>query len=137
MQVEGGCFCGALRYQVTARPVVKAQCHCRACQYISGGAPNYFMLIPPDGFAFTAGTPRRFRHPDSARGVTRAFCEICGTHIATRRDGLDGTVLKVGTLDDPRLFGGPKLAIYCEEQADFHIIPEGLPAFDTLPPPAD
>ena len=53
MRLEGGCYCGALRYQAEGEPMLKAQCHCRECQYISGGAPNMFVLMPVDGFGYT------------------------------------------------------------------------------------
>lgn len=131
----GGCYCGALRYAVSAAPVLSAQCHCRACQHISGGGPNYYMLVQPEAFAWTAGTPSQYTRPDKENAVTRDFCATCGTHVLTHRPGLRQPVLKAGTLDDPALYGTPRFAIYCEEKAPFHVIPEGLPAFDTLPPP--
>jgi len=65
--------------------------------------------------------------------VTRDFCAACGTHILSRRPSLPQLVLKVGTLDDPEVYGGPKMAIFCEEKTGFHIIPDGIPAFDKLP----
>jgi hypothetical protein len=52
MKLEGGCYCGAVRYVAEVEPALKAQCHCRECQYISGGAPNMFMLMPPEGFRY-------------------------------------------------------------------------------------
>ena len=129
----GGCFCGALRYRVTEEPRLKAQCHCRACTHISGGGPNYFMVIPPDSFAWEAGEAAEFSRPDSARAVWRAFCPTCGTHILSRRRGLQGVVLKVGTLDRPEVFGGASIAIFCEEALPWLTVPEGVTAFDTLP----
>ncbi|MFY0632366.1 MAG: GFA family protein [Vannielia sp.] len=131
---RGGCFCGALRYRVSAAPVLKAQCNCRACTHVSGGGANYFMVIPPEGFGWEAGVAASYSHPESARAVTRDFCATCGTHILSRRAGLEGVVLKVGTLDAPEVFGGPRLAIFCEEGQAWQQVPEGVPCFDRLPP---
>jgi hypothetical protein len=80
MRLEGGCYCGAVRYVAEGEPVLKAQCHCRACQHIPGGAPNLFMLMPAEGFSYT--------RPDKADAVTQEFCAVCGTHMITRRPGL-------------------------------------------------
>jgi hypothetical protein len=134
MKLEGGCYCGNLRYVAEGKPVLKAQCHCRECQYISGGGPNMFMLMPPEGFAYTKGVPKQFRRADLENAVTREFCADCGTHILTRRPGLEQLVLKAGTLDDPAAgYGGPKMAIYTIDKQPFHLIAEGLPAFDRVP----
>jgi len=134
MTLEGGCYCGELRYKAEGKPMLKAQCHCRECQYISGGSPNMFVLMPPDGFSYTKGTPKKFMRRDLEGAVTREFCAECGTHIVTRPPSVPGIVLKVGTLDDPTLFGAPQIAIYTVDKQAFHQIPEGMPAFERLPP---
>ena len=43
-------------------------------------------------------------------------------------------ILKVGTLDDPSLFGAPRIAIYTIDKQPFHMIPEGVLAFERQPP---
>jgi len=134
MKLEGGCYCGAVRYVAEGEPMMKAQCHCRQCQYFSGGAPNMFMVMPVDGFRYTKGTPRRFARSDLEKPRTREFCETCGTHLTTRRIGLEAVILKIGTLDDPALFGGPEVAIYTIDKQAFNHIPEGMPSFERLPP---
>ena len=53
--------------------------------------------------------------------------------MVSHRPGLRHVVLKVGTLDDPSVYDGPKLAIFCAEKQPYQVIPEGLPAFDALP----
>lgn len=66
--------------------------------------------------------------------VTRKFCAECGTHLLTRSPGLRGVALiKVGTLDDPSVFGGPRLVIYTSEKQSFHQVPAGIPAFERFP----
>ncbi|MBB3226068.1 hypothetical protein FHW69_000658 [Luteibacter sp. Sphag1AF] len=131
---EGGCYCGALRYAADGEPLLRAQCHCRECQYLSGGAPHLFVLMPPGSFRYTKGTPKTFSRTDLEQPVIREFCAECGTHITTRRPDLGAIVLKIGTLDDPTLYGGPQMAIYTVDIQPFHHIPEGLPAFERMPP---
>jgi hypothetical protein len=92
-----------------------------------------FLLMPPDGFKYTKGTPRTFSRSDLEKPVTREFCAECGTHLVTRPRVTPAIVLKVGTLDNPALFGGPQLAIYTVDKQPFHQIPDGLPAFERLP----
>jgi len=134
MKLEGGCYCGNVRYVAEGEPMLKAQCHCRECQYISGGSPNMFMLMPQDGFRYTKGTPKQFSRSDLENPVTREFCGECGTHLVTRRPGLPAAIIKVGTLDDPTLYGTPTMAIYTVDKQAFHVIAEGLPTFERLPP---
>ena len=133
MKLEGGCYCGQVRYVAEGEPMMKAQCHCRECQYISGGAPNMFLLMPVGGFSYCGGTPKQFARSDLEGAVTREFCAECGTHLVTRPRVTPAIVLKVGTLDDPSLFGGPQLAIFTIDKQAFHLIPDGLPAFERLP----
>jgi hypothetical protein len=134
MSLEGGCYCGGLRFKSDGDAMFKGQCHCRECQYISGGHPNVVMGMPEPGFSYTKGTPKQFRRKDLENAVTREFCGDCGTHILTRTAGLPGAVLiKVGTLDDPSQFGGPMMVIYTVDKQSFHHVPDGVPAFERLP----
>ena len=134
MKLEGGCYCRKLRYVAEGEPLRKGQCHCRECQYISGGAPNMFMAMPIDGFRYTEGTPKQFTRKDIERPRTRDFCPDCGTQILSRRPGLPAVILKVGTLDEPARFDGPQMAIYTIDKQPFHLIAEGVPTFERLPP---
>jgi len=134
MTFEGGCYCRAVRYTAEGAPILKAQCHCRECQYMSGGAPNMFLVMPTEGFRYTQGAPKTFTRSDLERPVTREFCSECGTHLTTRRLDLDAVILKVGTLDDPSLYGQPRMAIFTVDQQAFHHIPDDLPRFERMPP---
>jgi hypothetical protein len=132
MKLEGGCYCGKIRYVADGKPLMMAQCHCRECQYITGGAPNMFMAMPVDSFKYTSGTPKKFSRSDLEHPVTREFCEECGTHMVTRPVGFPAVVLKIGTFDDPSQFA-PQVAIYTVDKQAFHHVPEGMPAFERLP----
>jgi hypothetical protein len=134
MKIEGGCYCGALRYRAEGNPVFKGQCHCRECQYFSGGHPNVIVGMPGAGFSYTKGTAKGFTRKDLPKAVTREFCAECGTHILTRAPSLAGAViLKVGTFDDPKLYEGPQMAIYTIDKQPFHHVPSGVPTFERMP----
>ena len=134
MKIEGGCYCGALRYQVEGDPLFKGQCHCRECQYIAGGSVNVVMGMPAAGFRYTKGSPRTFARSDLENPVTREFCADCGTHILAKAAALPGAVLlKVGTFDDPSVFGDPQMAIFTAEKQSFHHVPAGATSFERGP----
>jgi hypothetical protein len=134
MKFEGGCYCGALRYQAEGDALFKGLCHCRECQYISGGSANAVMGVAESSFSYTKGSPLQFAREELERPATREFCARCGTHILAKSPALPGAVmLKVGTLDDPKLFGDPQMAIYCAEMQSFHRVPEGVATFEGLP----
>ena len=132
MQVEGGCYCGEVRYQAEGDPAMKAQCFCRECQYITGGDSVLIMGMPDAGFKVTKGALKQFKRTDIENAVTREFCPNCGTHVTTR--AMPGMVMvKIGTLDDPSVFEGPQMAIYtCDKQA-YHRVPTDIPTFEKLP----
>ena len=128
---EGGCYCGEVRYRAQGEPMMKAECFCRECQYITGGASVLVMAVPTDGFAITKGSTKRFTRHDSPNAVTREFCPNCGTHILTRAPGFpDGVIVKVGSLDDPKAFGGPDSAHFTCDAQPYHRLPTDIPVFN-------
>ena len=134
MKHQGKCYCGAIRYESDADPVFKLQCHCRECQYISGGMANVIMALPEDSFSYSQGEPKQFRRADLDNPVTREFCDQCGTALTSRSPNAPGMVMvKVGTLDDPATFGAPQMAIFTCDRQEFQHLPEGVPAFEKAP----
>jgi hypothetical protein len=133
MTTTGGCYCGAMRYEVDADPQAQIQCHCRECQYITGGHPNAIVIFPLAGFRWTKGEPASFARADLERPVTRFFCPTCGTGLGTRSPARpDSMIIKVGTLDDPSGFK-PQAAIFTIDKQPYHHLPDGVPAFERRP----
>ena len=134
MSLTGRCYCGDLRYQADAPPVFKGQCHCRECQFISGGGPNLFMVIPSAGFKYVEGEPKPFARADLDEPAVREFCANCGTHILTRTPRNPGVViLKIGTLDDTSAYDGPQAAIWTDDKQPYHLIADGVATFPKFP----
>ena len=42
MKISGGCYCGAIKYESLGDIQASIQCHCRECQYITGGSSKCF-----------------------------------------------------------------------------------------------
>ena len=134
MALAGGCFCGALRYEISGEIPWRALCLCKTCQKISGGAGNLFVGIGASAFRYTRGEPRRFNRDGADTSPTREFCGECGVHIAARVAAIpQGLVVKIGTLDDPSVFEGPNLVFWTREKQRFHVVPDGATAYETLP----
>ena len=134
MKFEGGCYCKAVRYQAEGEPMFKGQCHCRECQYLTGGHPNVIMAMPEIGLQIHEGRAEIVQAQGLPNAVTREFCAECGTHLTTRTPNLPGAALiKVGTFDDPSLFGMPQMAIFTIDKQVFHHVPTGIPSFERVP----
>ena len=133
MKISGGCYCGSLRYEANGDVEASIQCHCRECQYITGGNPNIIMIMPLSGFEFVKGIPKTFKRKDIEKAVTRLFCENCGTGIGTKNPNRPNSIiLKVGTFDDPSIFK-PDIAIFTIDKQKFHYIEDGLKSFERRP----
>ena len=133
---RGGCLCGAVRYELVGRPRIGVSCYCRDCQYISGGGPNYAMVVTRSDLVIARGKPRAYwTEGDSGRRVAREFCDICGTPLFTYTENKPGRVaVKVGSLDDPSDFK-PHLAIWMSSAQPWHTLDIAVARFQRLPRP--
>jgi hypothetical protein len=90
--------------------------------------------MPAASFSYTKRPPKQFKRSDLSDPVTREFCAECGTHILAKSSRLPGAVmLKVGTLDDPGVYGGPQMVIFTIDKQTFHHVPQGVPVFERTP----
>ena len=52
MNIKGGCYCGAIRYEFEGDVTATFQCHCRECQFFTGGHASAAYVLPQDKFTF-------------------------------------------------------------------------------------
>ena len=101
-EFSGGCRCGQIRYTCSAEPMFTGHCHCRDCQYASGGAYSTIVGVATDALALAGELAGYTVDTDSGNQVTRRFCPTCGTPILSELSASPAmTVLKAASLDDP------------------------------------
>jgi len=133
MAVTGGCYCGEVRYEVDGPQEAAFQCHCRECQYLTGGNANIVVVFAESDFRYTKGLASSFARSDLENPVTRHFCGACGTGIGSRSPSRPNSmIVKVGTLDDPGEYQAQAAIFTCDRQA-YHYIPNNIPSFDKRP----
>lgn len=111
MMMEGGCFCGKIRYAFEPGDYRVVNCHCSMCRRTSGAPFVTWVVVPRDAFRYTRGTPETLR--SSPQG-TREFCGSCGTPLVFSETGRpEQCDVTVGSLDDPERFP-PAAAVFTD-----------------------
>lgn len=104
---EGGCICGAVRYQTKSEPLRVTICHCTFCQRVTGSAFLVEPIFAATDFVIISGTANSYDHVSSGSGkrVTVHFCDTCGCNIYLSFERFPDVIgLFGGTLDDPNWF---------------------------------
>ena len=126
LEWEGGCLCGAVRYKALGTPRWVPHCHCRSCRRATGAALATYAGYERRDFAYTAGAPTVFR---SSPGVTRSFCERCGTPLSYESSRWPGEVhVFVCTFDTPEGFT-PEAHVFVAEQLPWVHLNDDLPRY--------
>ncbi|WP_282609295.1 GFA family protein [Pelagibius sp. Alg239-R121] len=131
---EGGCLCGAVRFEVRGEPIVAGACYCRDCQYVSGGAAAYGMMFPADALTVKQGEMKAFTlKSDSGVDVYRHFCPQCGVHLISHNGAHPQfRAIKAGVLDDPSCFESEG-SIWTSSAQPWHRIDPDLPSREKNP----
>lgn len=59
LPLKGGCQCGALRYEISAPPLMLYCCHCTNCQKITGSAFVVSATLEEASLSFAKGSPKK------------------------------------------------------------------------------
>lgn len=127
---DGGCACGALRYRTTGSPFWSMHCHCASCRHATGSPMTSFFGMGR-GQVTWEGT-RRFYN--SSHGVTRGFCDTCGTPMMYMSTRWPGEVhLYAATLEYPSLYR-PTAHVHWAESLPWICIADDLPRHEGRAP---
>jgi hypothetical protein len=134
--LQGGCFCGAVRYRTADRPSMVLLCHCSMCRRSAGAPSVAWFTVPLAGLQLSGDALTYHRSSERSR---RGFCARCGTSLTFVEDGLGDIGLTVASLDDPNqlpierhIFVPDKLAwVSLEPGLPCHVRDSGSPELPT------
>jgi hypothetical protein len=131
---NGGCQCGAVRYQLTAEPLQVYVCHCRECRKQSASAFGISVIMRSSDVQLVSGNLRRWSRPTDSGAILHCFfCPECGSRVFHGdRDVEESISVKGGSLDEP-----PDLVqahhIWTSRKLPGIIIPEHAELFEEEP----
>ena len=129
--LDGGCGCGAVRFETPDQPVHASICYCRDCRRQSG-APLLAWAMFSRAEVTVKGAPSVFR---SSEDGERAFCATCGTGLffsnATLRN-MGMIQVRIAALDDPEAVA-PTIQVQTAERPRWLEGLHELPAFARFP----
>ena len=104
---QGGCICGALRYEMLGQPLRVTICHCKFCQRATGSAYMVEPVFRLEDLRVTRGSPSTYGHRSEGSGkmVFIHFCATCGTKLYLSFERFAEVCgVYAGTFDDPNWF---------------------------------
>ena len=130
--VEGGCYCGKVRYRANSASAEVTECHCSQCRKQAGH--RYASTDAKVGDVEIDGVDNITWFRASAN-AERGFCATCGSHLFWRSLGDDEMAILAASVDEPT---GLRVTrhIFVESKGDYYDIDDGLPQFTGYETPA-
>jgi hypothetical protein len=122
----GHCFCGAVTFAVSGRPLKVTHCHCESCRRATSSPVTTFLVVRRPDFRYTQGAPKTYA---SSLGVRRSFCDQCGSPLAYETDERPDQIdLYVCSLAEPATVV-PQAHVHAQEQLPWLEILDDLPRY--------
>lgn len=122
---EGGCLCGAVRYEISGEMNQPVACHCTMCRKQASQAWVSSTLKKDDLRITDDRGLKWYRSSDEAR---RGFCSECGSALFFVDTDSSRISVSVGTLDGPSSLA-VRGHIYAADKGDYYRIEDDLPQF--------
>lgn len=131
MTAQGGCLCGAVRYEIHGPLVDAGYCHCRLCQKSSGAPVVAWATLAVSGFRYVLGEAAVYQSSVSGQ---REHCAVCGTQLVFRSAHSPQTLdITLASLDDPAAVP-PEYHIWLQSRVSWLHIKDDLPGYEDAGP---
>ena len=127
---QGGCLCGAVRYECTAVPYTAFYCHCLDCQKNTGAPFSVDVIVPIEAVTISGDIKGYETKTGSNDTVTRKFCGTCGSPILNQPHSYPNILaLKVSSLDNPEWIK-PAAHVWTISKQPWLELGDGLPEYE-------
>lgn len=129
--MQGGCSCGAVRYELAQKPMFVNCCHCTWCQRETGSAFAINAIIETDQMQISGATEAVMLPSASGKGQEVVRCAACKTAIYSHYAGAGrlAAFVRVGTLDNPGACP-PDVHIYTSTKLPWVVLDARLPVLE-------
>ena len=129
-RINGGCLCGAVRYEINDKLRGIVNCHCSKCRKFNGHFAAYtsikytsLTLLEQRGLKWYQSIT------DETPNVYRGFCTECGSSLFWHPRDQERIAVAAGSLDDPiklQTIGH----VWTSQIADYYQINDDLPKYE-------
>lgn len=123
--LTGECFCGEVKYTISAPLKDARSCHCSRCRKINSGAASAYAEVEPGSFSWVCGEEKLTQY---GKTWQLAFCSQCGTTLCGSFEGQIHGVMLGPLNDDPGIM--IERHIFVGSKAPWDIIGGDAPQFD-------
>jgi hypothetical protein len=134
--IQGGCLCGAVRFELTTAPISAGYCHCTRCQRRTGTGSGISAQVDPAAVRWLQGEELIKGWDPPTDGHVKCFCGECGAHLFSRSRDRSRMAIRMSAFDgDPGV--RPSYRQYVAYAAGWEAIPDdGLPRYEEGRPQA-
>lgn len=95
--IEGSCCCGAVKFELLAKPTMMGTCHCSRCRKVGASA---IAFVKRDDLKWVQGREHvALYQPTAPYKYGRCFCKICGTSLGEILSEEDSFPIAANALD--------------------------------------
>jgi hypothetical protein len=128
--LQGGCLCGGVRFEVSEPFQTVSQCHCTSCKKLSGGVGTVSGRVQTEAVRILEGD-ELLRTYQPEEGSSKTFCSACGSNLfGAGWPESPRTSVRLSALDS-HFDQKPEQHIYVRSVAPWETLPDdGAPRYD-------
>jgi hypothetical protein len=130
MSMQGSCWCGGVRFEISEPFISLSFCHCTSCKRISGGVGTANGRARTDWIEVKQGRDLLTSfQPDE--GSAKTFCSVCGSNLfGGGWPESEHSSVRLSSIDEG-LQQKPEAHIYVRSIAPWETLPDdGLPRYE-------